>query len=891
MYHMTILLLIFFLGLSFCIDKNKGQILGPVEGVSKFNQSSRATRRSEESRCSYDTCSNAFICDEDKCSGCEFSCNSKLCVPPLHGESEHNFDVLPDAYDMRLCPLATFFDITDFMFPRTDKYWYQWKHSGMPYQHQISPLFTDLNGDGVLDYFNSMHGHKMDEHGYNRMELAESVPYNVTFTNNIFPLTILQELFTENASKQDIWRFHQKSYRIIIDDKVISPMDTHGQNIIDLDNDGIIDMMISSGGGRGTSLSEEFVLSRDNFLLWGELGIDEMTGEKTTIFRGGRDAARNAGIHMRHGRGRINYMFDANGDGLIDIFCLQDRRVSNELAPGVLLINQGNRTWREDWSMSEFTRSAILTDADGDGLAQEFVVSRGFCFPQRNGPSTDPKFPELGPFPDVIIEFCATRPVGSTAVYKYNRVSQKMEDNGNIIYRNVSPLNEKQPPCCPHGSWSTVNNCHAKSIATGDFDGDILADHIFLFERKLVFYFSTDRPITGIGIGDPNYIGLELYFPTYCTKAESVRVVDLDNDGHEELLVMCKDPATFLLYTQGKKGKSDWTLNNQCNFKGALGDLVDISIVQPTERNYQDWCFPGNRNSIFMKTSFFENLDDFCLQYPEIINIRPKFFTSGLSMIDLNNDGFLDAVVVYNFGYLKFFRNIPSKRSKSNRFIAFQLIGSVYGIGSTVILFEKRGEKFRTQFREISSYQHTSDKYGYKEDRIIFGLGKTGRPIKVVIRRSNGYEQTKWADKDFKWSTSKPMQVIKIQLSPNSKSNESCTDLSYNTFNFFKTTRPCFWLNALDSKERIILCGQSDGTNAAIICPDVCNGLCSCRDNMQLTFNFSKDLSSCYHLSTLKGVERRTVCKKYSIVRDLCPDTCKGWCYILPQNIALPGMK
>ena len=113
----------------------------------------------------------------------------------------------------------------------------------------------------------------------------------------------------------------------------------------------------------------------------------------------GRDTASVAGIHMRNGRGRVNYILDVNGDGLLDIFCIHDRPVSNVIAPGVLLINQGNRTWIEDPNMSEYTRSMMVTDADGDGYAQEIVLSRGFCFPQRDGPGSDPEN-VLGVFSD-----------------------------------------------------------------------------------------------------------------------------------------------------------------------------------------------------------------------------------------------------------------------------------------------------------------------------------------------------------------------------------------------------------------------------------------------------------------------------------------------------------
>ena len=215
----------------------------------------------------------------------------------------------------------------------------------------------------------------------------------------------------------------------------------------------------------------------------------------------------------------------------------------------------------------------ILTDADGDGLAQEIILSRGFCYPQESSSKVDPK-----DFSTELIEYCSTRPVGTTAIFKYNSLTNQMDEISKL-YWNASPYESKQPPCCKQGSPSTSNNCHVKSIGTGDFDGDLLPDYIFLYKTKMVFYFSSDRPVGALPVGD-NYVGAEIYFPQHCISGASVRVLDLDNDGKEDILVMCEDEvATVLLYTRTGEEKDSWTLDNQCNTQGALGDLVDASLA------------------------------------------------------------------------------------------------------------------------------------------------------------------------------------------------------------------------------------------------------------------------------------------------------------------------
>ena len=508
-------------------------------------------------------------------------------------------------------------------------------------------------------------------------------------------------------------------------------------------------IMISSGGGRGNDHDVNFMKSRDNFLLWGEEGFDKVTGEKTIIFRGGRDTARVAGIHMRNGRGRVNYILDVNGDGLLDIFCIHDRPVSNVIAPGVLLINQGNRTWIEDPNMSEYTRSMMVTDADGDGYAQEIVLSRGFCFPQRDGPGSDPAN-DLGAFSDDILHFCSSRPVGTTAVFKYNHSSQQMEEISKK-YFNISAANDKQPPCCPHGTWSGEGDCHIKSMASGDFDGDLLADHVMLYDRKMLFYFSSDRPV-GTLPNESHYVGAEIPIPC---KGESLRLIDLDNDGTEEILILCRQAANFLVYTKGQT-KNDWTLDNGCNSKGSLGDIVNFSLAGFAENDLIDSCKMAEKSD-------WPHLTEACEEWRDR-NKNPTVETAGLSAVDLNNDGFIDAVVTYSMGYVRFFHNTPSSDSKANEFIIFRLIGgrgksNQYGIGATAILYTRRGGFTLTQFREVSTYQHTTDKYGNKDDRIFFGLSQGMKTIKLVIRWPTGNEQIKWLGK---WSFSGITEPIDI---------------------------------------------------------------------------------------------------------------------------------
>jgi len=671
-------------------------------------------------------CWDGNNCKLLECEGCFFSCTTGTCR--VRQLSCHSYcDSIEDCSkeycsgcmycqddNSQICPIVTFEDKTEMAFSTSSDYWNQWLHSGKPYFHEGAPLFVDINKDNVLDYFNTMHGH--DSETADRMELGIS---------------------KLSSTLDDTYSFEKASARIIntdeVDDREIK-IDTHGQVIVDLDGDGYLDVLISNGGGR--FYVEPTSTTYDNWLFWGEPSTSNLTGEEITLFKGGRDAAREAGVHMRVGRGRFPYLLDVNSDGLIDLFFTQDRRVSNFLAPGILLINQGNRTWKEDRSMMEFTRTMMVTDADGDGFAEEILINRGFCYPQRDGPGVDETQPELGAYSQEVKRFCNTRPVGTNAVYRYNKSSQQMEEISKS-YKNFWAGEFWKNSCCENGSYNGSNDCNAQSIASGDFDWDQKADHVLLYNSKLVFFFSSDRPM-GMLPDNPEYIGLTINLPDTCVMGRSVRVIDFDNDGKEEILVSCHNTGTFLLYSRGY-AKTDWTLQNGCNHNGALGDISNRSLTTPSLSDMNEFC------DLYQETEL-GIAQRICEKFKRTGRITFSQ-SAGLAIADFNNDGFLDVASTNSFGYLRLFYNVPTN---SNKFIVFKLIGDVnanqannqYGIGATVILeCTNRKGKIRKQFREVSSFQHNTDKFGSKENRLIFGLGMHLTPSKITVKWSNKKNQ------------------------------------------------------------------------------------------------------------------------------------------------------
>ena len=661
-------------------------------------------------------CYTTEDCTKTQCSGCTY-CNNSV-------ES---------------CPITTFEDKTSSILDSDLKFGLEWLHTGKPYFNDGSPVLFDMNGDNVLDYFNSMHGAPLPKEFSNRMELGIGMMINNT------------EFNLQNVSERIV----------CIDEPTCDGVnvDAHGSVVVDLDGDGNLDIFISNGGNKGEGLPE-FESNLDNWLFWGELELNEESGKSVTVFSGGRSAARDANVEMQYGRGRFNYLFDANGDGLLDIFSSHDSRVDNEILPGILLINQGDRTWKEDPGMKEFSRTMMVTDADGDGIAQEFILNRSFCYPQRNGPGVDPSKPELGKFSDDVKRFCHTRPVGTNAVYRFNHETNQM-DLISKEYRNFWAGSSYTQPCCTHESWPGGNDCNALSMVSGDFDNDLKADHVFLYSSKLVFFFSTDRE-SGQMPDNAKYIGLEIALPSYCQSARSVQIVDFDNDGKEELLISCLNVGTYLLYSRGVD-KKDWKLQNGCNGKDALGDLNNRFLAMPTDEELIEFC-----GKVHSDTNLFWDTAEYVCEDYERTNRISNTKSDGMTIVDINNDGFKDIITTNSFGHVRFFYNTPSPVNSNNKFISFRLVGDLktninyYAVGTTLILesMDSKSNGIVRQFREFSSIQHHNDIYSGKDDRIIFGLGQNLIPNRIIVRWPSGFIQHLQVDA---WEFTNHLEPIDIR--------------------------------------------------------------------------------------------------------------------------------
>eukprot|EP00927_Polykrikos_kofoidii_P004586 TRINITY_DN1180_c0_g2_i2.p1 TRINITY_DN1180_c0_g2~~TRINITY_DN1180_c0_g2_i2.p1 ORF type:complete len:694 (+),score=80.45 TRINITY_DN1180_c0_g2_i2:76-2157(+) len=579
-------------------------------------------------------------------------------------------------------PRGAFVDVSGHAFPPE---WYAWNHVGFPRRYACTPTFPDLDGDGVLDFFYHNHFQQYPESDW---DLGISKGTNTVESGEPFFTNATSAYIMSTEIPDTPWT------RV--------PADMHNVAFLDIDRDGLLDMYISTGGGMGMDHGP----AKNPLLLWGEQSTEPGESLPRQRFRGGRNMVEASNLTNVDSRGRFTYFADFNRDGLLDLVFANDVRVDADNRFGYAMFNKGGRVFEPDYGLAEYASTMVLHDADGDGHAEEFVVHRTRCLPASVGDSSTPITPD-----EARLAFCEVRPQGSTAIFKYDAEADSMA--------LISPVFTRSE----HGDHAV-----GRSMQTGDFDGDAIADLAILFDDCIIFHLSSKRGTGTLPVGNTTD---RLDWSRSECSARGFRVGDLNLDGRQDIVVMCNQAGAHLVYLH--EIAHNWVKRE------GNGDLNSVSLAGLKAELLPEGCALETR-PVYLR-GFCESLQ----------NGSPLALPTpyGISLVDWNNDGFLDIILTHDVGSMMMLKNNFFEAAGNKRFIAFRLVGNesnAYGIGATVLL-TARGMNMKkettVQLREVYSASHDTDWWGTRDDRLIFGLGKTGVPITLTVRwpGKSKYEQ------------------------------------------------------------------------------------------------------------------------------------------------------
>lgn len=557
----------------------------------------------------------------------------------------------------------------------------------------------------------------------------------------------------------DLWvSNHTKQPSLYINDggtftktTVLDPGDSHGSQWVDLDNDGDLDLVELAGSSGGLESSPNKVFLNEGGTLV--------------------ESAAAIGLALELGRGRIPFLFDWDGDGLIDLFFSALTR-SDGLDGAGLFQQQPDGTFLRVAGVmpaDDLANAPVwaqLTDSTLDGVMELATFNRLVDPPAQEGW----KIYDISGMPFVDLSPVTGPPqmsgINDVAIYDFNgdlRPDQFLVRTGT----DGSDLAQSSPT--------------QLEVRIHPFDGGFGVD----LETPGDAFFSIPTnwfwAIGDVRIGASGLNPAALDF-----------VLDSQNPAHQGLAPF--NPATDRgIYVGYDVNNGEWVLRNSGNSNEVnvtiateqpITNIDTIGFTFPADTSLQDMLFTLGADGVFTDESvaaglsatpcvggvggdFDNDMDvDVYLVCTETINNAANVllendgtgaFTvvpgaggaagsgegrgEAVTTADYDGDGFLDVFTTngsgwppFNLGPHELFRNLGN----ANHWIEVDLVGSISNrdaIGASIVLTSGGVPQLR---------EHTGGMHNRSQDhqRIHFGLGANTLVDSMVIEWPSGITQT-----------------------------------------------------------------------------------------------------------------------------------------------------
>ncbi|MCP5111302.1 MAG: CRTAC1 family protein [bacterium] len=492
-----------------------------------------------------------------------------------------------------------------------------------------------------------------------------------------------------------------------------------GVAILDVNQDGWMDVFFVNGAQLGFPQANDAEPSKAHPKFWNRLFLNDGGGKF-------QDVTKQYGV-QGHGYGMGAAVGDYDNDGFPDL--LVTNSATGDVPAAILYRNDAGRKFVDATAQAglltrEWAGSAGFLDYDNDGHLDLFIcryMKYRYDVDHRCGLETT-----YGR------TYCHPRLFPSASNYLFH-------NNGDGTFTDAS-----------QSAGIQEFEGKALGVAFADFDQNgwvdiaVANDKIpqFLFQNNGDGTFDEVAFLSGFALNED---GMEF-------SGMGIAFEDLNSDGLPDLFVTTLSQEKFAVFFNA--GDETFT------YTTAMSNVGSISY------RHGGWglgVFDYDNDSgsdIFIATSHV--MDNIERSQPHIrYHQRPLLlrndkgrFTDvsseggsifervwagrGAALGDLDNDGYLDVVVVNLDGPAYYARNRSGERT-GNHWIGLHLEGSKSnrdGIGAKVVLTTQDGGKLHRMVNRAGSYQSSHD------PRVFFGLGQSTKVGSVSIRWPSGAEQT-----------------------------------------------------------------------------------------------------------------------------------------------------